>query len=58
MDLPNPPDDCEKRLKGLIARERGHGFAEIIPEPQAYLAKLKSLIPGKRKPRRKRRRQN
>jgi hypothetical protein len=58
MHLPNHPDDREKKLKGQLAGERGRGFAEIMPDPQAHLAKLKALIPSKRKRRRKRPRQN
>jgi len=55
MELPNHPGDRDKKLKGLIAGERGRGFAEIIPEPKVYLQRLKSLGARKRKPRRKQR---
>jgi hypothetical protein len=54
MDFPNHPDDREKKLKGLLAGERGSGFAEIMPESRINLPKLKALIAGNRKRRRKR----
>jgi len=49
MQAPNHPEDREKKLKGLIAGERGRGFAEIMPAPQEYLLKLKSLVARTRK---------
>jgi hypothetical protein len=50
MDLPAHPDDSEKRQKGLLAGERGRGFAEILPDAPARLAKLKALIEHHREP--------
>jgi hypothetical protein len=42
MDLPNHPDDREKKSKGLIAGEWYRRFAEVMPE--SYLAKLRAYI--------------
>jgi hypothetical protein len=41
--LPGRPADREKKLKSLIAGERGHGFAEIMPEPRTIFWKDASL---------------
>lgn len=51
MDIPNHPEDREKKEKGLIAGQRDRSFAEVIPESQTYLAKLRARVARLRTPR-------
>jgi len=58
MNMPNDPDDLQARMKGLVAGERGRGFAEVTPSPpppKVSLAELAALL-RRGKPRRAKRR--
>jgi hypothetical protein len=56
MQAENHPEDNEKKLKGLIAGERGRGSAEVMPEFHAYITKLRARIARMGKQRAKQRR--
>jgi hypothetical protein len=45
--MPNHLADQEKKFKGLVAGQRGRGFAEITPNP--LLPKLKAFIARQQK---------